>query len=159
MIVDWKSYGWAENYTQSYYHNFPLLIIVLLAISLLNILLTSTLVLLKLIGLQSLWTVFLLVVSMKNLAIGGKWLTWDQIFHGIHLYLIYKVRCEVEFQKDTVFLEILTDPYDLSHWSSVLAFSMFIATILLKSALLDISVNLASDLVIINYPWDYEIQG
>lgn len=159
MIVDWKSYGWAENYTQSYYHNFPLLIIVLLAISLLNILLTSTLVLLKLIGLQSLWTVFLLLVSMKNLASGGKWLTWDQIFHGIHLYLIYKVRCEVEFQKDTVFLEILTDPYDLRHWSSVLAFSMFIATILLKSALSDISVNLASDLVIINYPWDYEIQG
>ena len=72
MIVDWKSYGWTENYTQSYYHNFPLLIIVLLAISLLNILLTSTLVLLKLIGLQSLWTVFLLLVSMKNLAIGGK---------------------------------------------------------------------------------------
>ena len=72
MIVDWKSYGWAENYTQSYYHNFPLLIIVLLAISLLNILLTSTLVLLKLIGLQSLWTVFLLLVSMKNLASGGK---------------------------------------------------------------------------------------
>lgn len=159
MILDWKSYSWAENCTQSYYHNFPQLIIVLLAIYLLNILLTSILVLLKLIGLQSLWTVFLLLVLIKTLAIGGKWFTWDQIFHGIHLYLIYKVRCEVEFQKDTVLLEILTDPYDLRHWSSVLAFSMFIAIILLKSASLDISVNLASDLVIINYPWHYEIQG
>ena len=72
MILDWKSYSWAENCTQSYYHNFPQLIIVLLAIYLLNILLTSILVLLKLIGLQSLWTVFLLLVLIKTLAIGGK---------------------------------------------------------------------------------------